>query len=122
MLNSVVLVGRCGQDPEIKYFETGKAKTTFSLAVNRTMKKPDGTTDTDWFRIELWGKPAEIAAQYVKKGALIGISGSVQINRWTDNNGQKQEMPIIAAQDLRLLGSKNDNQSASFSKQEFSSF
>ncbi|MNR82392.1 Single-stranded DNA-binding protein ssb [compost metagenome] len=108
MLNSVVLVGRVGQDPDIKFFETGRVKTTFSLAVNR----PTKDRETDWFRIELWGKQAEVARDYVRKGSLIGIEGRLEFSRWTDAQGQKHEMPIIAASNLRLLGSKGDNQAA----------
>jgi single-strand DNA-binding protein len=111
MLNSVVLVGRVGQDPDIKFFETGRVKTTFSLAVNR----PTKDKETDWFRIELWGKQAEIARDYVRKGSLIGIEGRLEFSRWTDAQGQKHEMPVIAANNLRLLGSKNDNQAAGMS-------
>lgn len=106
MLNSVVLVGRVGQDPDIKFFETGRVKTTFSLAVNRPTKE----RETDWFRIELWGKQAEIARDYVRKGSLVGIEGRLELSRWTDAQGQKHEMPIIAANNLRLLGSKHDQQ------------
>lgn len=109
MLNSVVLVGRVGQDPDIKFFETGRIKATFSLAVNR----PTKDRETDWFRIEIWGKQAEVAQNYVRKGSLIGIEGRLEFSRWTDAQGQKQEMPIIAANNLRLLGSKSDNQAAS---------
>lgn len=109
MLNSVVLVGRAGADPEIKYFESGRAKTTFNLAVDRPVKRTEGVDSTDWFRIELWGKSAEIAAEYVKKGKLVGITGRLEFARWTDANGAKHEMPVIAANELRLLGSKSDN-------------
>ena len=109
MLNSVVLVGRAGADPEIKYFESGRAKTTFNIAVDRPVKRTEGVDTTDWFRIELWGKQAEIAAEYVKKGKLIGIVGRLEFNRWTDANGQKQEMAVIAANEMRLLGSKSEN-------------
>jgi single-strand DNA-binding protein len=109
MLNSVVLVGRAGADPEIKYFESGRAKTTFNIAVDRPTKRQEGVDNTDWFRIELWGKPAEIAAEYVKKGKLVGIVGRLEFNRWTDAQGAKHEMPVIAASELRLLGSKSEN-------------
>lgn len=109
MLNSVVLVGRAGADPEIKYFESGRAKTTFNIAVDRPVKRTEGVDTTDWFRIELWGKQAEIAAEYVKKGKLIGIVGRLEFNRWTDAGGQKHEMPVIAANEMRLLGSKSEN-------------
>jgi single-strand DNA-binding protein len=109
MLNTCTLVGRAGADPEIKYFESGRAKTTFNLAVDRPVKRTEGVDSTDWFRIELWGKSAEIAAEYVKKGKLVGIIGRLEFQRWTDANGQKHELPVIAANELRLLGSKNDN-------------
>ncbi|MNT26948.1 Single-stranded DNA-binding protein [compost metagenome] len=114
MLNSVVLVGRAGADPEIKYFESGKSKTTFNLAVDRPVKRTEGVDTTDWFRIELWGKSAEIAAEYVKKGKLVGIVGRLEFSRWTDANGQKHELPIISANELRLLGSKSDNAGGGF--------
>lgn len=114
MLNSVVLVGRAGADPEIKYFESGRAKTTFNMAVDRPVKRTEGVDTTDWFRIELWGKSAEIAAEYVKKGKLVGIVGRLEFSRWTDANGQKQEMPVIAANELRLLGGRNDSPGGNF--------
>lgn len=118
MLNSVVLVGRVGADPEIKYFETGRVKTTFNLAVNRPVKRTEGVDSTDWFRIELWGKQAEIANEYVRKGSLIGIEGRLEFSRWTDANGAKHEMPIISASNLRLLGSRQDNQGGARSSHE----
>ncbi|MEB3198045.1 MAG: single-stranded DNA-binding protein [Candidatus Sericytochromatia bacterium] len=109
MLNSVVLVGRAGADAEIKYFESGRAKTTFSLAVDRPVKRTEGAETTDWFRIELWDKRAESAAEWVKKGKLLGITGRLENASWTDAAGQKQQMPVIVANDFRLLGSKSDN-------------
>ena len=65
MINSVVIVGRAGQDPDMKYFESGKVKTSFSVAVSRWSKEGE---KTDWFNIELWDKNAEFAGEYVKKG------------------------------------------------------
>ncbi|HBN07370.1 MAG TPA: single-stranded DNA-binding protein [Cyanobacteria bacterium UBA8530] len=119
MLNSVVLVGRVGQDPEMKYFETGKVKTTFSLAVNRPVKRTEGNDSTDWFRIELWGKQAEVAGEYVRKGSLVGILGRLEFSRWTDANGVKHEMPVISANQLRLLGSKRDEEASMESEASF---
>jgi len=111
MINSVVIVGRVGQDPEMKYFESGKVKTTFSLAVNRWAK--DGEK-TDWFNIELWDKNAEVAGEYVKKGRLVGIEGSLDISSWTDNDGNKKERYFIRANNLRLLGGKKEDASAGY--------
>ncbi len=112
MINSVVLVGRLGADPEIKYFENGGIKTTFNIAVDRG-KRSDGTQETDWFRIETWGKLAEISGEYLRKGKLVGIEGRLEINRWTDANGNKHEMPAINASNMRMLGSKGEDSSSS---------
>ena len=68
MINSVVIVGRVGQDPEVRYFDSGKVKTVLSVATNRWSKDGD---KTDWFRIELWDKKAEVAGEYAKKGEVI---------------------------------------------------
>lgn len=106
MINSVVLVGRVGQDPDMKYFESGKVKTTFSIAVNRWAKDGD---KTDWFNIELWDKSAEIAGEYVKKGKLVGIEGKLDISKWKDSDGSTRERFFIRASNLRLLGSKKDD-------------
>jgi single-strand DNA-binding protein len=105
MVNSVVLVGRAGRDPEMKYFESGRVKTSFSVAVNRPTKEKE----TDWFDIELWGRQAEIAGEYVRKGSLIGVEGRLDFNRWTDDAGNKNIRPIIQGSNIRLLGSKKDS-------------
>ncbi|MEB3285465.1 MAG: single-stranded DNA-binding protein [Candidatus Sericytochromatia bacterium] len=109
MLNSVVLVGRAGADAEIKYFESGRARAHFNIAVNRPVKRTEGVDTTDWFRIEVWDKRAEIAAEYVKKGKLVGIIGRLEHRSWTDQNGQKQDMTTISASDFQLLGSKAES-------------
>lgn len=104
-LNNVVLVGRSGRDAEIRYFESGKVVTQFSIAVNR----PSKDAPTDWFDIELWGKQAEIAGEYVKKGSLVGVEGKVRWDSWNDKNtGEPQTKPKVVADNLRLLGSKKD--------------
>ena len=105
MVNSLTLVGRAGRDPEMRYFESGRVKTTFSLAVNRPTKEKE----TDWFDIELWGRQAEVAGEYVRKGSLIAIEGRLDFNRWTGDDGVKNVKPIVNANNLRLLGSKKDS-------------
>ncbi|HSA06931.1 MAG TPA: single-stranded DNA-binding protein [Candidatus Gastranaerophilales bacterium] len=107
MINSVVLVGRVGQDPEMKYFESGKAKTTLSIAVNRWTK---GGEKTDWFRIELWDKQAEVAGEYVKKGRLVAVEGRLDLNKWKGQDGTEREMFVVIGSNLRLLGGKNESQ------------
>lgn len=105
MINSVVVVGRVGQDPDMKYFESGKVKTAFSIAVNRWTKEGD---KTDWFNIELWDKQAEIAGEYVKKGRQVAIDGKLAISKWTNKEGKAVERYFIRANNLRLLGNKRD--------------
>ena len=105
-INHIVLIGRSGKDPEMRYFDSGKVITTFSLAINRPVK--DGATD--WFDIEIWGKQAEVAGEYVKKGSLIGVEGKVRWDSWTHKEtGDLVTKPLIAADSIRLLGSKKDN-------------
>jgi single-strand DNA-binding protein len=104
-INTVILVGRAGRNPEIKYFESGKTLASFSLAVDRPKFSPDGESVTDWFKIELWGRQAEIAYEYVKKGSLVGIRGRLEFRLHPEGNYQE---PIIHTISLRLLGSKHD--------------
>ena len=102
MINSVVLVGRAGQDPEMKYFESGKVKTTFSIAVSRWDSKVKEEV-TDWFNVELWDKIAEVAGEYVKKGRLVAIDGKLSCSKWKDASGAERERFFVRATNLRLL-------------------
>lgn len=115
-LNSVTLVGRVGGDPDVKYFESGSVVCNLTLAVNRRSRN---TEQPDWFNLELWGKQAEVAANYVRKGSLIGVSGALKFEYWKDRNtGANRSKPVIRVERLDLLGSKRDNEaemSASYS-------
>ena len=82
-MNTATIIGRAGQDAEIKYFESGKVKTTFSLAVNRWDYKAKEET-TDWYNIEVWDKQAEFAGEYLKKGRLAAVDGRISVSKWTD--------------------------------------
>jgi single-strand DNA-binding protein len=107
-INVVTLVGRTGQDAEIKYFETGSVKAKFSLAVDRGGSKDNRITD--WFNIEAWGRLAEFSGEWVKKGQMLAISGTMELQSWTDQAGNTREFPVIKAQDIRFAGSKRENQ------------
>ena len=117
-LNVVTLVGRAGRDPEVKYFESGSVVCNFTLAVNRRSKKTD---QPDWFYLEMWGKTAEIAADYVRKGKLIGVKGSLKFEYWQDRStGVGRSKPLVKVDVLELLSSKRDDeQAASASYDEF---
>lgn len=103
-LNCVYLIGRVGQDPDIKYFESGSVVAKLSLAVRR------GRDTTDWFACEFWGKTAQVVADYVNKGSQIGIQGALKIEQWTDRNtGNARSRPVIRCDKLELLGSRRNN-------------
>lgn len=105
-VNVVNLVGRVGGDPDIKYFESGTVKCRLTLAVNRRTRNKE----TDWFNLELWGKTAEVAGNYVRKGGLIGVKGSLKFDTWSDRTtGVERTSPVILVEQLELLGSKSDN-------------
>ena len=106
-MNTVTLIGRAGQDSEIRYFESGKVKTTFSIAVGRYDSKVKEEV-TDWFNIEVWDKQAEFAGEFVKKGRQVAVDGRISISKWTDNTGEEKERFLIIANNIRLLGSKRD--------------
>jgi len=104
-INSITLVGRVGADPEVRYFDSGKVVCNLTLAVNR----PARDAQPDWFRLEIWDKTAEVAANYVRKGGLIGVTGYLKIDTWQDRNtGVQRSSPVIRVDTLRLLGSKQD--------------
>jgi single-strand DNA-binding protein len=104
-VNSITLVGRAGRDPEVRYFESGSVVANLTLAVNRRSRDEE----PDWFNLEIWGKQAQVAADYVRKGALVGIIGSFKLDRWTDRaSGEERTKPVIRVDRLELLGSKRD--------------
>ncbi len=105
-LNVVTLVGRVGGEPDVKYFESGSVVCNLTLAVNRRSRNND---QPDWFNLEIWGKTAEVAANYVRKGSLIGVSGSLKFESWQDKGtGMSRSKPVIRVDRLDLLGSKRD--------------
>lgn len=117
-LNVVTLVGRVGGDPDVKYFESGSVLCNLTLAVNRRSRNSD---KPDWFNLELWGKTAEVAANYVRKGSLIGVQGALKIETWSDRaTGSHRSKPVIKVEQLDLLGSKRDteaNQGGSYDEE-----
>ena len=106
-VNSITLVGRAGRDPEVRSFESGSVVANLTLAVNRRSRDDE----PDWFNLEIWGKQAQVAADYVRKGALVGIIGSFKLDRWTDRaSGEERTKPVIRVDRLELLGSKRDGE------------
>ena len=110
-INSVTLVGRAGRDPEVRYFESGTVVANLTMAVNRRNRNDE----PDWFNLEIWGKQAQVAADYVKKGSLIGVTGSFKLDSWKDKNtGEDRNKPVVRVDRLELLGSRKDTENNNF--------
>ena len=111
-INTINLVGRAGREPDVRYFESGSTVANFTLAVNRISRGDE----PDWFNLEIWGKQAQIAADYVKKGSLIGITGSLKIDSWKDKNtGEDRFKPVVRVDRLNLLSSRKETDGANYS-------
>jgi single-strand DNA-binding protein len=111
-VNRVILIGRLGRDPEIKYTPTGMAMVSFSLATDESRKDAEGNlqSHTEWHNIVLWGKQAELAGEYLKKGRLVYIEGRLQTRSWEDSQGGGQRYRTeIVANRFVMLGGRQDS-------------
>jgi single-strand DNA-binding protein len=113
-VNKVILVGRLGRDPETRYTGGGQAVANFSIATDETYKDRNGERQkrTEWHKIVVWGKQAEIAQQYLKKGSLLFLEGRIQSREWQDKEGQKRTSFEIVATNFRMLGGRGDGAAA----------
>ncbi len=110
-VNRVILVGRLGKDPEIKYTPSGTPMASFSLATDENRKDSDGNrqTVTEWHNIILWGKQAEIAGEFLKKGRLIYIEGRLQTRSWEDSqSGTQRYRTEVVGERFVMLGGRGD--------------
>jgi single-strand DNA-binding protein len=110
MINSVVLVGRLGNDPELTYTQSGTAICKFRLAVNRPPRRDSDQEETDWLNIVTFGRTAETCGQYLDKGALVGIEGRVQSDTWERQDGTKGYSVEINAFRVQFLESRRDRE------------
>ena len=110
-VNKVMLVGRLGQDPDVRYMPNETAVCNFSLATSRRYKNKDGerVENTEWHRVVMFGKLAEIAKEYVKKGSQIYIEGRLQTRKWQTKEGQDRYTTEIIAENMTMLGGKSDS-------------
>ena len=114
-VNKAILVGRLGRDPETRFTSGGQAVANFTLATDETFKDRSGERQkrTEWHRIVLWGKLAEITQQYLKKGMLVYIEGRIQTRQWEDKrDGQKRTTTEIVANVMRMLTSRAEGAAA----------
>jgi single-strand DNA-binding protein len=105
-INKVILVGNLGRDPEMRYTPSGAPVANFTLATNDVWTDKAGQKQerTEWHRIVVWGKTAEIAGQYLSKGKQVYVEGSLQTREWNDRDGNKRQTTEIRAQRVIMLG------------------
>ncbi len=105
-VNKVILIGRLGRDPELRYTADGTPVATFTMATTETRKNKDGTKNerTEWHRIVAWRKLGEVSAEYLKKGRLVYIEGSIQSREFEGRDGVKRKTYEIVASAMKMLG------------------
>jgi len=109
-VNKVILVGNLGRDPELRYTTSGTAVANFTMATTDRWTDPSGEKKerTEWHRIVVWGKQAEICGEYLRKGRQVYVEGSLQTREWTDREGQKRYTTEVRAMRVQMLGRAQD--------------
>ncbi len=108
-VNKAIIVGNLGRDPEVRYTATGDAMCNITVATTESWKdKATGEKKemTEWHRISFFGRLAEIAGQYLKKGSQVYVEGSIRTRKWTDKDGQERYTTEIRADEMKMLGSR----------------
>jgi len=105
-VNKVILIGNLGRDPEVRYTTGGNAVANFTMATSERWTDPSGEKKerTEWHRIVVWGKQAEVCRQYVTKGKQVYVEGSLQTREWNDRDGNKRTTTEVRAARIQLLG------------------
>ena len=108
-VNKAILVGNLGKDPEVRYLPEGGAVCNFSIATTETWKDKAGEKQekTEWHRISMFGKLAEIAGEYLKKGSSVYVEGRIQTRKWQNKEGQDQYTTDIVADRMQMLGGRS---------------
>lgn len=110
-VNKVILIGRLGQNPELRYTPAGAAVANFSIATSETWNDKSGQKQekTEWHRIVVWGKIAETCNQYLAKGRQVYIEGRLQTRQWQDKDGQTKYTTEVQANSVQFLGAGNNS-------------
>lgn len=107
MLNKIILMGRLGRDPEVRYTQSGTPVASFSLAVDRDfVDQATGRRPTDWIEVVAWNAKAKFVQQYFRKGQLAVVEGRLQIRDWTDKEGTKRRTAEVVADQIHFAGAK----------------
>ncbi len=120
MLNKVILMGRCGRDPEMRMTPSGVPVTTVTLAVDRDFGK-DGNKETDWIDVVAWRETAKFLADHFSKGKLAVVSGRLQIRGWTDKDGNKRKTAEVVVDNVYFGESKNNDSSSAPKTNQYTS-
>jgi len=109
-INKAILVGNLGNDPDVKYTQSGMAVTRISLATTSVRKDRDGNTQerTEWHRVVFFGKLGEIAGEYLRKGSQVYIEGSIRYDKYTGQDGVEKYSTDIIADEMQMLGGRGD--------------
>jgi single-strand DNA-binding protein len=107
-VNKVILVGNLGRDPELRYTKNGQAVANFSLATTESWNSREGGREerTEWHRIVVWAKTAELCAQYLSKGRTVYVEGQLRTREWEDREGNKRQTTEIHAQNIQFIGGR----------------
>ena len=113
-LNKVILIGNLGQDPEARFTPQGTAVTNLSVATNESWKDQSGETQdrTEWHRVVMYGRMAETASEYMKKGQMVYVEGRLHTREWEDKNQIKRRTTEISCDNFTMLGKRADNTGA----------
>ena len=103
MLNTVILIGRLTRDPELRYTQSGVAMANFSLAVDRPFTNNQGERETDFIRVVVWRKLAEVCGNNLGKGRLVAVEGRLQVRSYDDQEGKKRQITEVVAENVRFL-------------------
>ncbi len=108
-VNKVIIVGNLGQDPEVRYMPNGNAVANFTVATSESWKDQQGQLQerTEWHRIVVYRRLAEIAGEYLRKGSKVYLEGRLQTREWQDQQGQKRYTTEIVANEMQMLDSRN---------------
>lgn len=109
-LNKVMIIGRLGRDPEMRYTPSGRPVTTYTVATSRTWNTSDGErrVETEWFNVVAWGNLAEICKQYLTKGQQVYVEGRLQTRNWDDAEGNKHTSVEIVANEMIMLSERRE--------------
>ncbi|TAM82653.1 MAG: single-stranded DNA-binding protein [Acidobacteria bacterium] len=113
-VNKVILIGRVGRDPEVRYISSGTPVASFSVATDESFKGRNGEQQqhTEWHKVVAWNKLAEICGEYLTKGKLVYIEGSIRSRQWEDQSGNKRTAYEIIARNMQMLGSRTEAERA----------